>query len=56
MAALRFLSNRNIDVDSLFFNSEPTTAQVNFNGAMTALGNALEKQVKTWWDICTLEH
>lgn len=55
MDALRFLSSRNIDINSLFMNNEPTTTQVNYNGAMSALGNTSEKQVRTWWDICTLE-
>ena len=55
MDALKFLSNRNLDMNTLFTASGPTASQVNYNGAMSALGNTLERQVRTWWDICTLE-
>lgn len=55
MDVLRYLSNRHIDVDALFTSYEPTTTQTNYNGAMSALGHVLEKQVRTWWDICSLE-
>lgn len=55
MDALQFLSSRNIDINNVFTINEQTTAQANFKGAINALGNVLEKQVRTWWDICTLE-
>ena len=40
---------------NIFSYNEQSTAQVNYNVTMSALGNALEKQVRTWWDICTFE-
>lgn len=55
MDALGWLNSRHIDVDALFTNHGPAATHVNYNGAMSALGYTLEKQVRTWWDICTLE-
>lgn len=55
MDALQFLSSRTIDINAIFAINEQATAQSNINGVLTALGNVLEKLVRTWWDICTFE-
>lgn len=56
MDVIRFLSNRQIDIINLLSVEEQINPEENYNGMITALGNALEKQVRTWWDICTIEH
>lgn len=56
MDALMFLNNTTINLNNLFSVDGQTTTQVNCNVVITALGNVLEKQVRTWWDIFTLEH
>lgn len=56
MDALHFLSNRQLSLDTLFSSNIDTRENTDFNSALTSLGNVLETQVKTWWDICTFEH
>lgn len=55
MDAVKFLSNRQIDISSLFCTNEEFEMKEDHKGTPLALGNALEKQIGTWWDVCTME-
>lgn len=56
MDIFRYLQSRQIDLDSLFSVDEQPPTDENFDNLFISLGNALEKQIRTWWDICTIEH
>lgn len=55
MEAVKFLANRQIDLNSLFTIDTPTDIRDDYKTILLSLGNALEKQVRTWWDVCTME-
>ena len=56
MDAIGFLSSRQLDLDNLFSVNEQVRQEKNYNSILTALGNLLEKQVRTWWDKGTIKH
>lgn len=56
MDAFQYINNRHIELDNLFSADNQPTAEDNYDKVMIALSNALEKQLRTWWDINTIEH
>lgn len=56
MDSIRFLSNRHLNMDSIFTSDEEGEDSMDYNAILSALSNTLEKQVRTWWDIVTFEH
>lgn len=54
MEVFSFLDNCRIDLGELFENYDNTTA-VNLEQSFKHLKNAMDKQVRVWWDISTLE-
>lgn len=48
-----FLDNRRLDLGELFENFDNITA-VKLEQGFKQLKNAMDKQVRTWWDITTL--
>lgn len=55
MDAVKFLANRQIDLNSIFTEDTEIAIEENFKSSLLSLGYALEKQVRTWWDISTME-
>lgn len=55
MEAVKSLVIRHIDLNSLFTCDQANSDEDDHKGTLLALRNALEKQVQTWWDICTME-
>ena len=56
MDSINFLSNRLLNMDSIFTNDGGGDDELDFNSLLSTLSNTLEKQVRTWWDIATFEH
>lgn len=54
MEVFSFLANRKLDSGDLFENYDNTTA-VNLEQGFKLLKNTMDKQVRVWWDIVTLE-
>lgn len=50
MDAVQFISNRSINLDSVF-----TTDITPVDYVDHSLGYTVEKQIRTWWNICTFE-
>lgn len=55
MDAISFLRDRQLEVDSIFSEELVTDVSHDLTSNLNILGFALEKQVRTWWDICTFE-
>lgn len=49
-----YMSNRNIDVGGIF-NQEQASIKQDMEGLLRQLKHTLEKQLRVWWDIATLE-
>ena len=49
-----YMSNRNIDVGGIFSQEQVNTKQ-DMESLLKQLKHALEKQLRVWWDIATLE-
>lgn len=56
MDSINYLNNRQVDLDTLFSSEGEWEVNEDYNGILNSLGNALEKQVSTWWGVCTFEH
>lgn len=56
MNAIQFINNRQIDLNTIFSVNAQLTTEENYDDVMTALCCALEKQLRAWWDVCTVEH
>lgn len=54
--AVKFIDNRPNNLDSLFSVDGTLVENEDQSFLLTSLGYALEKQIRTWWDICTFEH
>lgn len=55
MDTVKFISNRTINLDSLFTADAPSVDYVDHSQLLATLGYTLEKQIRTWWDICTFQ-
>lgn len=49
-----YMSNRNIDLTGIFSQQQVNNTQ-DMNGLFKQLRHSLEKQLRVWWDIATLE-
>lgn len=52
---VHFLNNRSLDLDMAFHQPQESNHMESYNKIMRSLGYSLDKQVKTWWDIISLE-
>lgn len=55
MDAVQFISNWSINLDSVFTTDITPVDYVDHGQLLSTLGYTLEKQIRTWWDICTFE-
>lgn len=49
-----YMGNRNIDLGGIFSQEIVTNAQ-DMNSLMRKLRHTMEKQLRVWWDIATIE-
>lgn len=49
-----YLNTRNIDIEAIF-SQEQVTNNKDMHGLLKQLKHTLEKQLRVWWDISTLE-
>lgn len=55
MNSINFLNNRKVNLNTLFSSEEEWEGNEDYNGILNSLANALEKQIRTWWDVQTFE-
>lgn len=49
-----YMNTRNIDIEAIF-SREQVTSNQDMHGLLKQLKHTLEKQLRVWWDISTLE-
>lgn len=55
MEAIAFFGSRQVNLRAVFTKSTSPQETGDYTSALRALSHTLEKQIRTWWDISTLE-